>query len=209
VGQRYGREPLRFDVCADCGAVVADRGVHDAWHERVLRPSAPFPMTVPMPPSLPRDADRFGHLLFEVAQEHLDPGRCRLQWSSGFTGSPGLGPAREWGRKFGWAAPDDTGEAMVYVAVGTRPERDRLPCGQYDNPRPSPCHAHAMPDRSPARVLVEPDRLELHWSRPDGSYVFAIVDATLRNNSLTPGSAPLPTLDRLEAFVMDPRLVLP
>jgi hypothetical protein len=212
VGQRYGREPFLFDVCADCGFVVADREVHDAWHERVLAPSGAssrMPLPMPMPFPLPLEAERFGFVLFDVAQEHLDPERCRLQWSGGFTGSPGPGPSQEWGRKFGWAAPDDTGQAMVYVAVGTKPERDRLPCGQYDNPRPSPGQAHTMPDRSSAQVLLKPDRLELHWSRPDGSYVFAIVDATFRNNSLTPSSAPLPTLDQLEAFVMDPRLVLP
>jgi hypothetical protein len=39
--------------------------------------------------------------------------------------------------------------------------------------------------------------------------VFAIVGATIRNNSLTPSQAALPALDQLKAFVMDPRLVLP
>ena len=66
-----------------------------------------------------------------------------------------------------------------------------------------------MPDGSEAQVLTNPDRLEVHWTRPDGTYVFAIVDATFRNNSLTPSQAALPTLDQLKAFVMDPRLVLP
>jgi hypothetical protein len=66
-----------------------------------------------------------------------------------------------------------------------------------------------MPDGSEAQVLTNRDRLEVHWSRPDGTYVFAIVDATFRNNSLTPSQAALPTLHQLKAFVMDPRLVLP
>ncbi len=66
-----------------------------------------------------------------------------------------------------------------------------------------------MPERSLAETLVSPERLELHWSRPDRTYVFAIVDATFRNNSLTPTQAALPTLEQLEAFVMDRRLVLP
>ncbi len=65
-----------------------------------------------------------------------------------------------------------------------------------------------MPDGSPAQLLTNPDRLEVHWPRPDGSYVFAIVDATF-HNSLTPTRSPLPTMDQLMAFVMDPRLVLP
>jgi hypothetical protein len=39
--------------------------------------------------------------------------------------------------------------------------------------------------------------------------VFAIIDATFRNNSVTPSEAALPTLDQLKSFVMDPRLVLP
>jgi hypothetical protein len=44
---------------------------------------------------------------------------------------------------------------------------------------------------------------------PDGSYVFAIVDSTFRNNSLAPSTAELPTLKELEQFATDPRLVLP
>ena len=63
--------------------------------------------------------------------------------------------------------------------------------------------------RSEAEVLTKPDRLEVHWSRPDDTYVFAIVDATFRNNTRTPSQAALPTLQQLKAFVMDPRLVLP
>jgi hypothetical protein len=49
----------------------------------------------------------------------------------------------------------------------------------------------------------------VHWPRQDGTSVFAIVDATLRNNSLTPTQAAMPTLDQFKAFLMDPRLVLP
>ncbi len=120
-------------------------------------------------------------------------------------GPPGF---RELGAKFGWAQPIDTGQGMVYVGVGDISPQNRLPCGQYDNPRPFRCGVHTMPDRSLAETLVSPERLELHWTRPDRSYVFAIVDATFRNNSLTPTRAALPTMEQLEAFVMDPRLVL-
>jgi hypothetical protein len=74
---------------------------------------------------------------------------------------------------------------------------------------PEKCRTEIMADRSEAQVLTDPDRLEVHWSRPDGSYVFVIADSTFRNNSLTPSQAALPTLDQLKAFVMDPRLVLP
>jgi len=217
---------MQVDVCADCGAYVADRQIHDQWHQ--LDPLVHEPMLGELTgashqfatgyPGLgpagctmgpPAEAEEFGQLLFAVAREHLDPEGRRLEWSEGFTGSMGPAAVREWGRKFGWAEPDDSGQAMVYVAVGNIPQPDRLPCGQYDNPGASDCHSHAMPDHSQAEVLLNPDRLELHWPRPDGSYVFAIVDATFRNNSLTPSRAALPSLHQLEAFVMDPRLVLP
>jgi hypothetical protein len=226
MGQRYARDPIVVRVCADCGAYVADQLAHDAWHNnhppisdemsmalaRLSSQSAdaaavasPFPFEV----GVSAEAKAFGQLLFSVAQEHFDPRHERLEWSEGFTGSGGPGPLKEWGRKFGWAAPQDTGQAMVYVAVGNIPPPGRHPCGQYDNPGPSTCHPESMPDGSEAQVLTNPDRLEVHWPRPDDTYVFAIVDATFRNNSLTPSQAALPTLDQLKAFVMDPRLVLP
>ena len=226
MGQRYARQPIILYECADCGSYVADQLVHEEWHhhhppvpdelldalaqlsfQSAVRPGAglPFPSEV----GDSAEAKEFGHLLFSVAREHFDPEHQRLQWSEGFTGAAGPGPLKEWGRKFGWAAPHDTGEAMVYVAAGNIPAVDRLPCGQYDNPGPSVCHTETMPDGSEGQVLTNPDRLEVHWSRPDGTYVFAIVDATFRNNSLTPSQAALPTLDQLKAFVMDPRLVLP
>lgn len=210
MGQRYARDPITVHVCADCGAYVADELAHNAWHDRQFAvahvggwPSPEFG------PGISEEATEFSRLLFDVAQEHLDPRHERLQWSVGFTGSGGPGPTREWGRKFGWAAPQDTGQAMVYVAVGNVPSGDRLPCGQYDYFGPSTCRREIMPDQSEAQVLVNPDRLEVHWPRRDGSYVFAIVDSTFRNNSLTPSQAALPTLEQLKAFVMDPRLVLP
>jgi hypothetical protein len=226
VGERYAREPIQVDVCADCGAYVADRQVHNEWHQshpprhepllgERTETSYGFATGYPglgsagWPMGPPAEAEEFGHLLFTVAREHLDPDGRRLEWSEGFTGSFGSTAVREWGRKFEWSEPDDSGQAMVYVAVGNTPRPDRLPCGQYDNPGASDCHSHTMPDHSQAEVLLNPDRLELHWPRPDGSYVFAIVDATFRNNSLTPSKAALPRLQQLEAFVMDPRLVLP
>ena len=162
----------------------------------------------PFRTGIPVEAAEFGKLLFTVARDHLDPEHSRLQWSEGFMGSHGT-TGKEYGRKFGWAAPHDTGQAMVYVGVGNKPEADRRPCGTYDYPGPATCRTVSMPDQSPAQVLTNPDRLEVHWSRQDGSYVFAIVDATFRNNSPTPSQAALPTLDQLKAFVRDPRLVLP
>jgi hypothetical protein len=226
MGQRYAREPIVLHACADCGAYVADQLVHNEWHhhhppvsdellnalaqlsfQSSVAPGARLPF--PSAAGDSTEAKEFGQLLYSVAREHFDPGHQRLQWSEGFTGGGGPGALKEWGRKFGWAAPHDTGEAMVYVAVGNIPAADRLPCGQYDNPGPSACHTETMPDGSEAQVLTNPDRLEVHWSRPDGTYVFAIVDATFRNNSLTPSQAALPMLDQLKAFVMDPRLVLP
>jgi hypothetical protein len=98
---------------------------------------------------------------------------------------------------------------MIYVGVGNVPAAGRHPCGQYDYFGPAKCRTEIMPDGSEAQVLTDPDRLEVHWSRPDGSYVFVIADRTFRNKSLTPSQAALPTLDQLKAFVMDPRLVLP
>jgi hypothetical protein len=98
---------------------------------------------------------------------------------------------------------------VVYVAVGDIPEEDRRPCGSYDNPEPAYCEAVRMVNGSTATVLSTPSRREFHWSRPDGSYVFAIVDSTFRNNSLVPSAAMLPTLKELEEFATDSRLVLP
>jgi hypothetical protein len=79
----------------------------------------------------------------------------------------------------------------------------------YDNPEPATCEVMAMTNGSSAIVLSKASRREFHWSRPDGSYVFAIVDSTFRNNSLVPSTAALPTLKALEEFATDPRLVLP
>ena len=64
-------------------------------------------------------------------------------------------------------------------------------------------------DGSSALALAGPTRLEIHRGRPDGSYVFVIVDSTFRNNTVVPSTAALPTLGQLEALVTDPRLVLP
>ena len=83
---------------------------------------------------------RFGRLLFEVARDHLDPQGRRLEWSEGFTGAfgPDARTPREYGRKFGWAQGNDPGQAMVYVAVGDIPERDRRPAAAMTIPsRPS------------------------------------------------------------------------
>jgi hypothetical protein len=66
-----------------------------------------------------------------------------------------------------------------------------------------------MSNGSTAIVLSNAHRLELHWSRPDGSYVFVIVDSTFRNNSLVPSTAALPTLKEREELATVPRLVLP
>ncbi len=158
---------------------------------------------------IPDAALTFGRLLFEVAQEHLDPTHQRLEWSDGFTGaSGGYGP-REYGRKFSWTEPFDAGEAMVYVAVGDLPGGSPVQCGQYNNPEPTPCHAVTLTNGSSARALVRPTRRELHWERSDQSYVFAIVDSTFRNNTVVPSTAALPSLAQLEALITDPRLVLP
>jgi hypothetical protein len=166
---------------------------------------------VPHPIPGPPDAAAFGRLLFEVAQDHLDPEGHRLEWSEGFTGAygPDDRSPREYGRKFGWAQQNDPGQAMVYVAVGEIPEEDRRPCGTYDNPEPANCEAMRMANGSTATVLSTTSRREFHWARPDGSYVFAIVDSTFRNNSLVPSTAALPTLKQLEKFAIDSRLVLP
>ena len=113
------------------------------------------------PPSFsepPEEAEAFGRLLFQVAQDHLDPGHEGLEWSEGFTG--GYGPddhqsPREYGRKFGWAQHNDPGQAMVYVAVGDIPEVDRLPCGMYDNPEPARLRRHDDVQRLDSDRAVE------------------------------------------------------
>ena len=71
-----------------------------------------------------------------------------------------------------------------------------------------------MHDGQPAQRSARPcdesqTRLEVHRSRPDGTYVFVIVDAVFGNNTTVASKAPLPTLAQLEQLVMDPRLVLP
>lgn len=52
-------------------------------------------------------------------------------------------------------------------------------------------------------------RQEVQRARPDGTYVFVIADPVFGNNTTVASKAALPTLAALEAFVMDPRLVLP
>jgi hypothetical protein len=156
----------------------------------------------------PADQAAFGRFLFDIAQEHLDPAHNRMEWSEGFTGSDG-GARKEWGRKFGWQAPGEKGQAMVYVGVGNIPAPDRVPCGTYDYQGTRQCSPTTLPNGAPAQLLDSTTRREVHWSRPDGSYVFVIVDATFGNNSTVATTSALPTLAQLEAFVMDSRLVLP
>jgi len=156
----------------------------------------------------PADQAAFGRFLFDIAQEHLDPAHTRMEWSEGFTGSDG-GATKEWGRKFGWQAPGEKGQAMVYVGVGNIPPPDRLPCGTYNYQGTAKCSTRALPNAQPAEILNSTTRREVHWSRPDGSYVFVIVDAVFGNNTTVATTSALPTLVQLEEFVMDVRLVLP
>jgi hypothetical protein len=151
----------------------------------------------------------FGRLLFTVAQDRLDPEHSRLQWSEGFTGGGGGANTREWGRKFGWQAPGERGQAMVYAGVGDIPSTDRLGCGRYDYRGSAKCTTATMSNGQKAQVLNTSSRREVHWSRPDGTYVFVIVDAVFGNNTTVATKSTLPTLAQLEDFVTDPRLVLP
>lgn len=157
---------------------------------------------------VPPGADAFNRLLFSVAQDHVDPDHNRLQWSEGFTGSPG-GAVKEWGRKFGWQVAGERGQAMFYFGVGNIPASDRLPCGQYDYQGSTHCANTVLPNGQQAEVLNSATRHEVHWSRPDGTYVFVIVDAVFGNNTTVASKAPLPTVAQLQELVMDPRLVLP
>jgi hypothetical protein len=158
--------------------------------------------------ALPPGARDFLRMVFGVAQDHLDPAHERLQWTEGFTGGGGLN-TREWGQKFGWQAANDPGQAMVYAAVGDKAAVDQLGCGQYDYRGSAKCTTATMANGKKAQVLNTSTRREVHWSRPDGTYVFVIVDAVFGNNSTVATKSILPTLAQLEDFVMDPRLVLP
>jgi hypothetical protein len=70
-------------------------------------------------------------------------------------------------------------------------------------------HHHRSANGQKAEVVDSATHREVHWNRPDGTYVFVIVDAVFRNNTTVATKAPLPTLAQLKDFVMDPRLVLP
>jgi hypothetical protein len=157
---------------------------------------------------VPPGARDFLRLVFGVAQDHMDPAHERLQWTEGFTGGGGLN-TREWGQKFGWQAANDPGQAMVYAAVGDKAAVDRLGCGQYDYRGSVKCTAATMSNGQKAQVLNTSTRREVHWNRPDGTYVFVIADAVFGNNTAVASKSILPTLAQLEDFVMDPRLVLP
>jgi hypothetical protein len=171
-------------------------------------PTSEVSTTTPGPFELPAGAPEFGRLLFDVAQDHFDPDHTRLEWSEGFTGGGDAG-VKEWGRKFGWQAPGDPGQAMVYLGVGNLAAPDRLGCGQYDYRGTRRCTTATLPNSQKAQVLDSATRREVHWNRPDGTYVFVIVDAVFGNNTTVASKAALPTLASLEDFVMDPRLVLP
>jgi hypothetical protein len=158
--------------------------------------------------ALPPGAQEFSHVLFTVAQDHLDPDHTRLEWSEGFTGGGGAG-LKEFGRKFGFQIPGERGQAMVYVGVGNFPAANRQPCGSYDYQGSRKCTTAVLPNGLKAQVLDSSTRREVHWSRPDGTYLFVIIDAVFGNNTTIATKAPLPTLAQLEDFVMDPRLVLP
>jgi hypothetical protein len=95
------------------------------------------------------------------------------------------------------------------MGVGNIPAGDRLGCGQYDYQGTRKCTTVNLPNGQPAHVMDSQTRLEVHWSRPDGTYVFVIVDAVFGNNTTVASKAPLPTLAQLEQLVIDPRLVLP
>jgi hypothetical protein len=166
------------------------------------------PTTLPEAFALPPGAEQFGHVLFTVAQAHLDPDHTRLEWSEGFTGGAGAG-VKEFGRKFGFQIPGERGQAMVYVGVGNSPAANRQPCGTYDYQGARKCTTAVLPNGQKAQVLDSSSRREVHWNRPDGTYAFVIVDAVFGNNTTVATKAPLPSLAQLEDFVMDPRLVLP
>jgi hypothetical protein len=184
--------------------------------ERSTTPAAPSTTTGVSPSStpaadlfgLPPGAEQFNRLLFNVAQDHLDPDHSRMEWIVGFTGG-GSGAVKEWQQKFGWQIPGERGQAMVYPAVGNISEANRLPCGRYDPQRTRKCTTSVLPNGQPAQIFDSSTHREVHWSRPDGSYVFVIVDAVFGNNTTVATKAPLPTLGQLKDFVMDPRLVLP
>jgi hypothetical protein len=167
--------------------------------------------TTPAPelPGVAAGARDFLRMVFGVAQDHLDPTHARLQWSEGFTGADGAN-SKEWGEKFGWQAPGERGQAMVYPGVGDLPAGDRvMGCGQYNYQGSARCTTATMSNGQQAQVLNTTTRREVHWSRPDGTYVFVIVDAVFGNNTTVATKSALPTLAQLEDFVMDPRLVLP
>jgi hypothetical protein len=157
---------------------------------------------------LPAGAEQFNRLLFGVAQDHMDPDHTRLEWSVGFTGS-GADATKEWGQKFGWQIPGERGQAMVYPGVGNIPAANRLPCGRYDPQVSRKCTTTVLPNGQKAEVVDSATHREVHWNRPDGTYVFVIVDAVFRNKTTVATKAPLPTLAQLKDFVTDPRLVLP
>jgi hypothetical protein len=194
--------PTRLDTAAVTSTTVSPQ---------TTSATAPTPLTqTPLPgmPGVPAGVAEFARLLFAVAQDHVDPDHARLEWTEGFTGSSG-GNVKEWGRKFGWQAPGESGQAMLYLGVGNIPAADRLGCGQYDYQGTRKCTTATLPNGQPAVEMSSPTRLEVHWSRPDGTYVFVIVDAVFGNNTTVASKAPLPTLAQLEQLVMDPRLVLP
>ncbi|MEP6651594.1 MAG: hypothetical protein ABJA74_17025 [Lapillicoccus sp.] len=126
----------------------------------------------------------------------------------GVSGSNG-GTVKEWGHKFGWQAPGEVGQAVVYLGVGNSPAARRWGCGEYDYQGTRKCTKAVLPNGEQAEIMNSASRLEVHWSRSDGTYVFVIVDAIFGNNGTVASKAPLPTLAQLEELVMDPRLVLP
>ena len=189
-------------------AAVTSSTVPSEATSTAATPSLVTPSPAPGMFGVPAGAEEFARLMFAVAQDHVDPDHTRLQWTEGFTGSSG-GPAKEWGHKFGWQAPGERGQAMLYTGVGNIPAADRLGCGRYDYQGTRTCTTARLPNGQSAEVMNSATRLEVHWSRPDGTYVFVIVDAVFGNNTTVASKAALPTLVQLERLVMDPRLVLP
>ena len=86
------------------------------------------------------------------------PNTTTVSQTGVLTGGGGGVGVREWGRKFGWQAPSDPGQAMVYVGVGNIAAADRLGCGKYDYRGTRRCTTAVLPNGQIA-LIVDCDAL--------------------------------------------------
>jgi hypothetical protein len=130
MGQRYGRDPITLHMCGDCGALVADQLVHNAWHNRkssVWQAAGSPPLAFEL--GIPAETQRV-----QSPALHCRPGASRSSTRPasvvrGIHRAPRLRTEQGVGQQVRLGRPEGHRSGDDLHAVGNIPMADRLPAG--------------------------------------------------------------------------------